>query len=236
MKRSQINNAVEFAMTVLEENSLRLPEFAYWTVDDWVRNKKNIENLSEINLGWDVTDFGSEDFAHTGAVLFTIRNGCLGNPDFGTPYAEKVIILDQNTEQALPLHFHKMKTEDIINRSNGCLMMQLFLSNEDGTVNTADSFLVRFDGIERQVAPGEIFEIKKGSSVTLTPWLFHRFWAKKNEGNLVVGEVSSINDDTKDNFFSENCDRFSKIVEDEQSRYILCNEYNKILDTPNSKE
>lgn len=75
--------------------------------------------MKKVMQGWDVTDFGSDDFAHTGAVLFTIRNGDLYDPDTGVPYCEKVIVFDSTEKQVIPLHFHNNKTEDIINRGNG---------------------------------------------------------------------------------------------------------------------
>ena len=43
--------------------------------------------------------------------------------------------------------------------------------------------------------------------------------------NVLIGEVSSINDDTKDNRFLEPIPRFSSIEEDEPILFYLCNEY-----------
>jgi len=37
--------------------------------------------------------------------------------------------------------------------------------------------------------------------------------------------VSSVNDDNTDNRFAEQSSRFSDIVEDEEPRWLLCNEY-----------
>ena len=55
------------------------------------------------------------------------------------------------------------------------------------------------------------------------------FWAKKDAGTLVCGEVSSINDDNIDNRFYEPMPRFAEIEEDEPIGHILCNEYEKVL-------
>ena len=44
-------------------------------------------------------------------------------------------------------------------------------------------------------------------------------------GDLIAGEVSSINDDQTDNFFAEPVSRFADIVEDEKPIHLLCNEY-----------
>ncbi|NLC26145.1 MAG: D-lyxose/D-mannose family sugar isomerase, partial [Fastidiosipila sp.] len=39
--------------------------------------------------------------------------------------------------------------------------------------------------------------------MTLTPYIYHEFWAKSGDGDLVVGEVSAINDDSTDNHFAD---------------------------------
>ncbi len=44
--------------------------------------------------------------------MFTIRNGKLGKPEIGSPYAEKILIFKEG--QRLPIHYHVEKTEDII--------------------------------------------------------------------------------------------------------------------------
>lgn len=70
-------------------------------------------------LGWDVTDYGLNDYKKIGGVLFTVRNGDQNDPSIGVPYAEKYILLEEG--QGLPIHFHYSKTEDIINRAGGVL-------------------------------------------------------------------------------------------------------------------
>jgi D-lyxose ketol-isomerase len=63
----------------------------------------------------------------------------------------------------------------------------------------------------------------------MSPNLYHAFWAKKGEGTLVCGEVSSINDDNIDNRFHSPMPRYAEIEEDQPPRYVLCNEYEKLL-------
>lgn len=225
MKRSSVNNAILESIDILDNAELRLPPFAYWNPDDWAAHKDQLGNMVKIGLGWDVTDFGTEDFAHCGGVLFTIRNGCINHPTIGTPYAEKFIILRHATEQVLPMHFHRMKTEDIINRSGGTLMMKLYGSMSDGQLDEVNSITLMTDGIPRTFRPGEVFEIGKGESITLTPGIYHSFWAKKDAGDVVAGEISSINDDTIDNVFLGEINRFSCIDEDAAPLFFLCNEY-----------
>lgn len=228
MKRSEINQRIIWAKNLLDKNNIKLPVFGSWELDEWKEKKCLINRIKKTMLGWDVTDFGSNDFNSTGAVLFTIRNGNIDEKDCGTPYAEKVILMKEG--QVLPLHFHFSKIEDIINRGGGVLILQLYHSKEDGSIDENKDITVFCDGISKTVKAGESIEILPGNSITLTPYVYHRFIAKEDAGDLVVGEVSKINDDNEDNRFAkENANRFSEIIEDEKILHPLCNEYDKVL-------
>lgn len=228
MKRSFINARITWAKELLDEHKFFLPVFAHWDIREWRKNKEKTNTIVDTMLGWDVTDFGSEEFDSIGAVLFTIRNGNVNNPGSGTPYAEKVILMKAG--QVLPLHFHYSKTEDIINRGGGLLLIELYNSKEDGTVDTEHEVTVYCDGIPVTVKAGTKLEILPGNSITLRPYIYHKFIADKSSDDLIVGEVSKINDDNKDNHFAEEAAyRFSEIVEDEDIIHLLCNEYKKYL-------
>lgn len=225
MKRSEINNAILRARAILRDKNLRLPDFAYWTMQEWKQRLPELSNLRETGLGWDVTDFGSGDFTQCGSVLFTLRNGIRGNAGWGTPYAEKIIFQAQRTGQEIPMHFHTEKTEDIINRFGGILMLELYNALPDGGLDTRNPIHVRMDGIDFTLDAGAVVSVAPGNSITLAPRLYHRFWAKRDAGDLVVGEVSSINDDSADNTFLNAASRFAPIEEDEPPICPLCNEY-----------
>jgi D-lyxose ketol-isomerase len=197
-------------------------------MEEWKEHSAQLDNIKSICLGWDVTDFGTGDFDHVGSVLFTVRNGNPGNLKAGTPYAEKIIFQLHETEQEIPFHFHRIKTEDIINRGGGILMLELYNSTPDGGLDSDSDINVKMDGFIQTIPAGAIVEIEKGCSITLHPRLYHRFWAKKGAGDLVVGEVSSINDDNTDNVFLKAPKRFSEIDEDEPIFVLLCNEYDLI--------
>lgn len=227
MKRSQINKAIKDALALLEASSIKLPMFGYWTVDDWASHACETDNIRAIMLGWDVTDFGGGNFGATGATLFTLRNGCHDDASRGTPYAEKLIILQHETEQEIPFHFHANKTEDIINRVGGVLTLELYNSMPGGDLDKTTGITVKMDGIIKTFPAGVIVEVEPGCSITLTPGIYHRFWAKKGCGDLIVGEVSSINDDRTDNHFLKEQKRFTQIEEDEPAIWPLCNELYK---------
>ncbi len=227
MKRSEINKAIAWAKELLEKNRIKLPPFAYWTMDEWTASDQDLSTIRKVMLGWDVTDFGMNDFENLGAVLFTLRNGSLQDPEIGTPYAEKLIILRDG--QRLPLHHHGAKTEDIINRSGGILAIRLYRAKQDGSVDDNAMVSADLDGISHTFSPGEEVHIEPGCSITLRPYLYHLFWAKAGAGDLICGEVSSVNDDLTDNYNAEDVERFSDIEEDEPILHPLCNEYDRVL-------
>lgn len=227
MKRSEIQTEIRNAKRLLEVNNFLVPMFGYWTLNEWRQNKEKLGMIRQTLLGWDVTDFGSGNFERTGAVLFTIRNGVLGKPGVGCPYAEKLIIIRDS--QVLPLHFHFNKTEDIINRGGGILTIQVYNSLENGEMDDQSDVRVYMDGICHTVSAGTVFEITQGNSMTITPGMYHLFSAKKGSGDVIVGEVSAINDDQIDNRFAVEMDRFSLIEEDEAIEVPLLNEYEALV-------
>ena len=226
MKRSEINQAIKVAMARLNEYKITLPCFGYWTTEEWKEKSDITGRIRERMMGWDVTDFGSGDFSKCGATLFTVRNGDKNDAELKMPYAEKYIILSDKTEQEIPLHYHIYKSEDIINRGGGVLVVQLYHKTEDDGVDLKRKVEVYTDCIKRTVEPGEIIEVMPGDSITLEPYVYHRFYAKKDCGLLIVGEVSKVNDDNTDNIFYKKSERFAEVQEDEEIIYPLVNEYN----------
>jgi D-lyxose ketol-isomerase len=227
MKRSQINAALRWAKQLLEKQNFKLPMFGYWDLAQWREHKDKTATIQKTMLGWDVTDFDQGDFEALGNILFTVRNGVVNMPGVGTPYAEKLIMIMDG--QRLPNHFHNTKSEDIINRGGGMMYMRLYNAHDDDTVDFESDVTVKMDGVTHTVKAGETLEILPGNSITITPRLYHLFGAKAGCGDLLVGEVSSINDDNTDNYFAEKINRFSQVEEDEPILHPLCNEYSKVL-------
>lgn len=227
MKRSEINQNILWAKNLLEENNVALPPFGYWKKKDWLQKQDQTQAIREVMLGWDITDFGQNNFEEFGAVLFTLRNGSLTDKNLGTPYAEKLIVIKDG--QRLPLHYHASKTEDIINRAGGILAIKLYNALPDGAVDEHTPVEVDLDGIRHRVKPGETLLLKKGESITLRPFMYHLFWALAGSGDLICGEVSSINDDKTDNYNAEPVSRFTTVEEDQEIEHPLCNEYREVL-------
>ena len=225
MKRSEINNAIKKAKARLEEYKITLPMFAYWSMDEWANPKGDISRIKERMLGWDVSDFGSGDFSSCGAVLFTVRNGDKNDIENKAPYAEKYILLDDENEQMIPFHYHIAKTEDIINRGGGVLVVEMYNEAEGGGADKESDITVYLDGVPHTFKPGEPIYVTPGNSITIEPYVFHRFYPQKGEGYLIVGEVSKVNDDNTDNVFLTPMERFIPIEEDEAPVHPLVNEY-----------
>ena len=224
MKRSEINAAIAAAKERLAEYRITLPAFGYWTPAEWKAHADETARIRERMFGWDVTDFGSDDFDHCGAVLFTVRNGDKNDTAMRAPYAEKYILMKSETAQEIPFHYHIEKTEDIICRAGGTMLVELYKKAEDGGLDTETPVRVRQDGILHTYAPGEPIPVTPGNSITLEPYHYHRFYPAKGEGLLIVGEVSRVNDDTCDNVFLHPSERFIPIEEDEEPLHPLCNE------------
>ncbi len=226
MKRSQINAAIEHAQRVLAQHDIHLPEYACWTPEQWRRAGPECRRVTLNALGWAVTDFGQGDFDRVGITMFDVRNGTRTHPDEGTPYGEKIFVLKPG--QRLPFHFHWNKSEDIISRCGGTLMIQLYQANEDETMNETLPGVVYCDGIAKEFTAGQIFEIPHGGSLTITPRLYHRFWAKDDAGVLVGGEISTISVPKTDNRFGENARRFVPIEEDVPPTFLMNIDYPKL--------
>jgi len=224
MKRSEINAIIHRARDFLTEHRFHLPPFAEWTPEEWQRKGPEVREIVENHLGWDITDFGSADFPRRGLFLFTVRNGEAANLQTlqGKIYAEKIMIVE--VDQVTPLHFHWRKTEDIINRGGGRLVVQLYPSTPDEQLASTD-VTVSLDGERRRVPAGGKVVLHPGESITLTPRLYHAFWGEGSR--VLVGEVSLVNDDRTDNRFFETVGRFPGIVEDEPPLRLLTVDYPK---------
>ncbi len=222
MKRSEINAIIRDADAFLRLSGFYLPPFAYWTLEDWQSKREEAHEIIDRRLGWDVTDFGQGNYRNVGLCLFTLRNGSPENLTTlrGKTYAEKILIVDRG--QVTPLHFHRIKMEDIINRGGGKLVVQLYNSTPDERLDPSD-VVVNTDGLKHTIQAGDKVILHPGESITIPQYCYHTFWAE--ESRALVGEVSLVNDDSLDNRFYEQMDRFSMVEEDELPFRLLVSDY-----------
>jgi hypothetical protein len=228
LKRSTINQSIEVAKQAFANVGFTLPPFAHWTTDQWKSKVAHADEIRLCMLGWDVTDFGCGNFAATGRTLLTLRNGSSKFAS-GKDYAEKLILDPEN--QKPPLHFHRHKMEDIINRGGGNILLRLYQSKADGS-RSGEKLSIQFDGETRSVAAGELVRLTPGQSITIRPGIIHQFWGEEGTGMrlgdrlyTVSGEVSRVCDDWSDNCWLEPCERFCQIEEDVPRKHYLVHEY-----------
>lgn len=227
MKRSHINRIMSAAEEMIRRHGFALPSFAYWTPEEFKTNAGRAGRIVAARMGWDITDYGQGTFDTLGLFLFTLRNGELADlhRGGGMCYAEKLLISRQ--DQVSPMHTHVIKAEDIINRGGATLVIELYGSNDQGGFAGDRGGSVRCDGIERPYGPGEKLKLAPGESVTLMPGDWHAFWGEG--GDVLIGEVSTVNDDLTDNIFRDPVGRFSDIDEDEAPVHLLVSDYDTWL-------
>ena len=95
VKRSELNRIIADALALCAERNFLLPPFAYWSLDDWKVQAPHHQEILDNQMGWDITDFGSGDFAKVGIRIFLARNGNFFNPTYRKPYCEKVLIQEE---------------------------------------------------------------------------------------------------------------------------------------------
>ena len=224
MKRSHINHILREGDAFMRSFGQILPPFAYLSPARMRERPGDVRALVERQLGWDVTDFGSGEFARAGLFLFTARNGLSADlrRGGGMVYAEKIMI--SRRDQVTPMHRHERKAEDIINRGGARLAIELFAAAPDGSIDESLPVEVETDGVTRSFKGGDVLTLSPGESVTLMPRThWHAFWGEG--GDVLVGEVSTVNDDFGDNVFRDEVGRFAAIEEDEPPLYLLVSDY-----------
>jgi hypothetical protein len=224
MKRSTINQIMAEADDFIRSFGFVLPPFARWTPAEFKANAPKARGVIDARCGWDITDYGQGAFDELGLFLFTLRNGRLADlkRGGGMCYAEKLLI--SRKDQLSPCHTHVIKAEDIINRGGAPLAVRLNGSNPDGTFSETAGGTVFCDGIARPYKGGDVILLNPGESVTLLPGDWHAFWGEG--GDVLIGEVSTVNDDETDNVFqSKKIGRFSQIEEDVEPMHLLVADY-----------
>jgi D-lyxose ketol-isomerase len=227
MKRSRINEIMAAADDMIRHYGFVLPPFARWSPDEFRAQAQAAERVITARCGWDITDYGQGRFDAMGLFLFTLRNGDLADlrRGGGMCYAEKLLISRQ--DQLSPMHTHVIKAEDIINRGGATLVVELFGSDDRGGFAPDRGGMVRCDGIARPYGPGDKLKLAPGESVTLMPGDWHAFWGEG--GDVLIGEVSTVNDDLTDNIFREPIGRFAEIEEDVPPTHLLVSDYDRWL-------
>ncbi len=126
--------------------------------------------------------------------------------------------------QYSPMHFHWNKMEDIINRGGGTIRIQVYNASANEYFAQSDVRVTK-DGRSYEVPAGSMVLLAPGESITVYPYMYHDFSVVPRSGDVLLGEVTMVNDDKNDNRFYKPLSRFSHIEEDEAPYRLLCNEY-----------
>ena len=223
MLRSRVNEILLEADSFIRSFGYVMPPFAYWTPEEMQAKKPS--GILDGRLGWDITDYGEGRFDEMGLFLFTTRNGSVADlaKGRGMLYAEKIMI--SRKDQYSPMHRHNLKAEDIINRGGGKLVLELFAPLPDGGIDREADVTVPCDGVLRTVKAGGKIALDPGESITLMPGVWHAFWAEQKD--VLIGEVSTVNDDETDNVFEMDIKRFAGLTEDVAPMHLLVSDYRK---------
>lgn len=228
MKRSEIDKIIDETIRFAKEHQIYLPKFAFWSLVDWNKADKSYEEIMDNMLGWDVTDFGRNDFSRYGLVAFTFRNGNFSRKKkYPKPYCEKLLTLEDGQE--LPFHFHKIKLEDTINRGGGNLQITVYNSTPNEEIDYKSEVSLTRDGHRITVPAGTTVTLTPGESVTMTQRIYHRWRVEPGTGKVLTWEVSSTNDDNIDNRFLEDVPRLPQVDEDEPIRHVLFADYTHLI-------
>ena len=223
MKRSDINEIIKYTIQAAEFFKIPLPPFAYYTPEKWKKVQNDEAEIVDNMLGWDVTDFDTNDFLHTGLTAFTFRNGNYKKKDiYPKPYCEKLLFVRDG--QILPFHFHWYKMEDIINRGGGDLKITLFNADEKEQLSD-EPVIVKVDGKKVVIDAGGSIVLKPGQSVTLQQRQYHQWQGVPGTGDIALFEVSMTNDDRTDNRFLKAQSRLPDVEEDAIPEYLMFKDY-----------
>ena len=224
MKRSEINRALREMEAFCEARNVALPPFSRFTPEEWGDKGHEYDEIRDCGLGWDITDYGLGWFDEVGFSLITLRNGNRSLTEkYPKVYAEKLLYLREG--QYAPNHFHWFKTEDIINRGGGNVLIRVYNSLPDESIDRVSDVAVHVDGHAYTVPAGTQVCLTPGESLHIPQRLYHDFTVEPGTGPALLGEVSQCNDDAADNHFEPPVGRFPKIEEDEPPYRLLCTEY-----------
>ena len=156
---------------------------------------------------WDVTDFGLGDCRRHGLVLVNLTEQA--------EYWEKLLWARRG--MTTPCHCHRRKKEDVICRW-GALRVRLWEGHPD--TGPGGTLSVPVNGEPRSLRSGDAVDLAAGERVTIVPGVYHEFVPLSDEA--ILGEVSTFNDDARDNFFADpRAGRHPAIEEDEPPRVRL---------------
>jgi D-lyxose ketol-isomerase len=222
MLRSFVDRRIETMLEACQRFGLRLPPFAEWGPDAFRADPQSAQRIAQHGLGWNIVEFSPGEFPREGLSVFTLRMGDWRDlpKGAGRLYSEKALLSEDG--QRTPYHYHRVKTEDIINRGGGRFVVELVKVDPSGR-KLDDRVRALKDATMIEAPPAGRVILEPGESLVLEPFVAHSFWAEG--GTTLAGEVSLVNDDATDNYFLPPLGQFAPIVEDAPMRHPTVRDY-----------
>ena len=64
MKRSVVNAVIKQFEALLDQYKFRIPPYLSFTPEEWAEKGHEWDEVRDNALGWDITDYGEDDFEH----------------------------------------------------------------------------------------------------------------------------------------------------------------------------
>ena len=133
MKRSRINAALREMERMAGACRFALPPFCGYTPEQWQTLGHEYDEIRDCMLGWDITDYGLDDFDRIGFSLVTIRNGNRKTPDAPVDF----LIFHNYDEGEIGIWISALYDEDAdqFNKSAFDVSAEFTLWDEEGELN-----------------------------------------------------------------------------------------------------
>lgn len=233
MKRSEIDSAIERAITNAKNYGVALPTWADWHPKQFGTNADGIRHQK---LGWKVVDFGMGDFEHCGLVILVLCSSLVdehgeplskpahvGNYDYPvTSFSRKYLFVQAG--QTEPHHFHRQKARKEVSLIAGAAVRFELAWAENDTTLSSRNVDVAVDGIWYHLAANESVMVNPGSTITLPSNLSHIISVAEGGPDTIMMETSTANNDQSDNIFPFMTPSSTPVVNDTVARYQLLDE------------
>ncbi len=234
MKRSEIDSAIERAISNAKNYGVALPAWADWHPKQF---EVNADGIRHQKLGWKVVDFGMGDFEHCGLVILALCSSLVdehgeplskpahvGNYDYPvTSFSRKYLFVQAG--QTEPHHFHRQKARKEVSVIAGAAVrFELAWAENDTTLSSRDVD-VAVDGIWYHLAANESVMVNPGGTITLPSNLSHIISVAEGGPDTIMMETSTTNNDQSDNIFPFMTPTSTPVVNDTVARYQLLDEH-----------
>lgn len=234
MKRSDIDYAIERAISNAKKYGVALPLWAEWNPEEF---EKNADGIRHQKLGWKVVDFGLGDFEHCGLVIFVLcsalvdelgeplaKPSCIGNYEYPvTSFSRKYLFVQAG--QTEPHHFHRQKARKEVSVIAGSPVRFELAWAENDTTLSSKKVDVAIDGIWHNLPAGGAVMVNPGETITLPGNLSHVISVAEGGPDSIMLETSTANNDRNDNIFPFMTPTSKPVEEDTKARYQLLDEH-----------